>query len=412
MQAVGGSAIKVVSIFAIQKILAVLLGPSGLALVSQFQNFMGAGVALSSAGINTGVTKYTAEYNKYSKTQFLALLGSTKTITLVSSLLVNSLIFIFNHELSNYLFGNQTYAVAIAWSTISIFLFSINELITSFLTGLKEIGKVNIGSIFRALATVLIAGILAYLEGVKGAIFGVMLVQVVSFFVYLYLLARSKGIMLSHFKQPLDRIVSGKLLRYTGVAVVSSIVLPIVNIQIRNHITTHLSLLDAGIWDGLNKLSAGYMGMVSTVISLYYLPRISELQAKGSIVKELKNGVILFAGLIAVGLLIFFVFADFFIELLFSAEFHSMKAILIPFFIGEVFKVIFMVLGIALLAKARVGEYVFLQTLFVVLNYVLAYFLILEFDLIGASYAHLIRTFLRGVVTFVLVYSFLKRYEP
>ena len=45
------------------KIVAVYLGPAGIALLGQFQNFSQMVMSLASVGINTGITKYTAEYN-------------------------------------------------------------------------------------------------------------------------------------------------------------------------------------------------------------------------------------------------------------------------------------------------------------------------------------------------------------
>ena len=54
--------IKMLTILGINKILAVYVGPTGYAALGQFQNAVQMITTFGSGAINTGVTKYTAEY--------------------------------------------------------------------------------------------------------------------------------------------------------------------------------------------------------------------------------------------------------------------------------------------------------------------------------------------------------------
>ena len=54
--------IKVIAGFVSIKIVAVYVGPSGLALMGQMQNFISMMSGIASAGVNSGVVKYTAEH--------------------------------------------------------------------------------------------------------------------------------------------------------------------------------------------------------------------------------------------------------------------------------------------------------------------------------------------------------------
>ena len=401
------SIFNIVSSFIIQKVFAVAVGPSGLALINQFQNFLTIGLNLSSGGINTGVTKYTSEYNNHNKNAFRELLSTSKSITLLFSLIVNVLIFVFSDFLAIKFFQSIEYTSIIKYATICILFFSANELITSLLTGINEINKVVKGSIFRAFISLILSGTLAYFFGVKGAMYGIGTVQIIAFIYYFYLIYTSDKINLSLFKEKFNKKISTNLFKYSLVALVSAVLVPFVSILVRNHISEVLTLNEAGIWDALNKLSIGYMALVSTTVSLYYLPKISSLDDKKQISSELKKGILMFSLIISFGILFFWIFSDFFIILLFSEDFLQMNDILLPYFIGDIFKVTFMIGGITLLAKAKIKDFVFIQIVFSILNYVFAYFLINQFDLIGASYAHLLRTFLRAVVTFFFVYKFL-----
>ena len=56
------SIIRAIAGFVSVKIVAIYIGPSGLALMGQMQNFISMMSSIASAGINNGVVKYTAEY--------------------------------------------------------------------------------------------------------------------------------------------------------------------------------------------------------------------------------------------------------------------------------------------------------------------------------------------------------------
>ena len=46
------------------KVVASIIGPAGVALVGQLNNFTSIAMTVSSGGINSGITKYIAEYKE------------------------------------------------------------------------------------------------------------------------------------------------------------------------------------------------------------------------------------------------------------------------------------------------------------------------------------------------------------
>ena len=58
------TAIKILLGIISNKIVAVILGPSGVALLGQLSNFISISSTVSTLGITSGVTKYTAEYGQ------------------------------------------------------------------------------------------------------------------------------------------------------------------------------------------------------------------------------------------------------------------------------------------------------------------------------------------------------------
>ena len=53
--------VKLSSVLVINKAIALYVGPSGLAVLGQFQNMLQLAMTASQGAINAGVTKYTAE---------------------------------------------------------------------------------------------------------------------------------------------------------------------------------------------------------------------------------------------------------------------------------------------------------------------------------------------------------------
>lgn len=53
---------------------------------------------------------------------------------------------------------------------------------------------------------------------------------------------------------------------------------PVSFIIIRNYITDTLSMEHAGYWQGLTKISDTYLMFITMSLSVYYLPRLSEIK--------------------------------------------------------------------------------------------------------------------------------------
>ena len=115
--------VKMATAFFTGKIIATYIGPSGFAFLGQFQNFINIATSFSSAGINSGITKYIAEFsddedkkNNYISTSFF--------ITICSSLIIGLFIFLFSDQLANYLLKNPAYSYIFKLFSFSSISFS------------------------------------------------------------------------------------------------------------------------------------------------------------------------------------------------------------------------------------------------------------------------------------------------
>ena len=98
--------IKMLTLLGLNKILAIYVGPSGYAALGQFQNAVGMITTFASGAINTGVTKYTAEYYDDEERQ-QEVWRTAGTIALTGSLLTSVLVILLNKQLATW-FLNDT----------------------------------------------------------------------------------------------------------------------------------------------------------------------------------------------------------------------------------------------------------------------------------------------------------------
>lgn len=67
-------------------------------------------------------------------------------------------------------------------------------------------------------------------------------------------------------------------------ALTSALCVPLSQILIRSHTSNKFGVQYAGYWQAMIRLSGAYLMLVTTTLSTYYLPRLSELK---SIKKEI-----------------------------------------------------------------------------------------------------------------------------
>ena len=99
---------KLLSTFISAKILAIVTGPDGVALLGQLNNGGMIMYTLASAAINVGVTKYIAQYH-YDKSKQQTIINTSFKVTLICSFVVTLLVFFFSAQIGYYLFKAYTY---------------------------------------------------------------------------------------------------------------------------------------------------------------------------------------------------------------------------------------------------------------------------------------------------------------
>ena len=398
--------IKLIAGFVINKVIAIYVGPSGLAVVGQLQNFMSIITTFSNGAITNGIVKYIAEYQTIEQKQ--KIFSSSIVISLICSLIISIFLFVFSDYLSELILKDVQYSSVFIIFGATIFLFALNMVLISILNGQKEIKKYVLVNIAGSIFSLVFTSILIMQLNLMGALYAMVLNQSVMFFVTLAFVIKSSWFKLEYFKQGLDKESLSKLSKYSLMAIVSALTVPVSHLIIREYIGENLGWDSAGYWQGIWYISTMYLMLVTTTLGVYYLPRLSEIQDNKELRKEIFSGYKIIMPIVILVSLIIFLLKEYVILIAFSKDFMPMMELFAWQLIGDVIKIASWLLGYLLVAKAMTKVFIYTEVLFSALFVGLSILFVDKFGLVGITYAYSLNYFLHLIM---MIFIFRKRFE-
>jgi polysaccharide transporter, PST family len=379
--------VRILTLLGLNKILALYVGPAGYAVIGQFQNAVQMITALASGAINTGVTKYTAEYHEDEDRQ-RTVWRTAGTIALAGSLLAAILVILFNRTLAAWFLQDAGLGSVFIWFAAALVFFVFNTLLLAILNGKKEIKRFVIANIAGSLFALCVTATMAIKFGIYGALVALAIYQSLSFFITLLLTYRSAWFRLDYLFGRIDPKVARNLAKYTAMALTSAVCVPLSHILIRNHLGAALGWNFAGYWEAMWRLSGAYLMLVTTTLSVYYLPRLSELRELRDIKLEIIQGYKIILPVAVACATTMYVLRDPIIRLLFSAEFTPMAQLFGWQMAGDTLKIGSWILAYLMLGKAMMKLFVVSEVAFAVLFVLLTVRFVEAFGFQGVAMAH------------------------
>lgn len=395
-------AVRIGTGLVLNKIFAIHVGPQGFAAVGQLQNFIAMVTTFASGAVNTGVTKYTAEYHDQPgrKEQLFRTSG---TLTIIGSLIVGLMLIVFSTHINHWLFGQNDYREVLIWLAVCLLLISLNALLLAVLAGMKEVRRYVLANIASSLLGLIASGTLAWMFGLRGALIALSLGQALAFFATVFLCRRLSWCRLSMLWGRIDKPTVRILSRFVAMALVSALVAPATQMLIRSDLIVTSGAAYAGYWDAMNKISTMYLTLMTTTLSLYYLPRISEVRDDSILRKEIWSAFKLIVPLTASLSIAIYCLREPVVGILFSRDFHSMTQLFGWQMVGDVIKISSWLLGYVLVGKAMMKLFIFTEIFFSATLYGLTYWATREFGFIGAAMAYALNYAMYFVAVYFIV---------
>ena len=345
--------IKAFVTFATSKIIALYTGPVGLALIEQFQNFVQIIRTFSGSLIQFGVIKYVAEH-KENEVVKSRILSSAAIFCIVVSVLLGCLLIIYSTEIAQIILQSPYYANAIKIFAISIILFSLNSFFLAILNGEQEIKKLVSCNIANTIISFLLTTYLIIYYGIYGGFIALVCNQSIVFFFTLFLLLRCQWFSLRTFFKGIDLDSLSKLITYAFITIISTLVVPLSQIIVRNYVAQSFSWEEAGYWQGMMKLSNNYFILVYSTLGVYYLPKLAGIQLVSELKKEIFSCYRFLLPLAILVTCILFIFRKQIVIIFFSTQFLPMLFMFKYQLIGDVARIGAWILSYIMIAKKLV----------------------------------------------------------
>jgi PST family polysaccharide transporter len=391
--------------FFMAKVIAVKLGPEGLGIIGQLNSFVLIIMTLSTGAITNGVVKFIAEYNNDKEKQ-KKVINAALSITLFCTLLISIVVGLGAKYWSAFIFNGQTsFSGVFVVFGFTIVFYSSFTLYTSVLNGFQQYQKFNTINIVTSIVGLLFSLVLINYFGISGALYATVTYQSVVFFVILAHNKKNGWFNIKELFDLRDLSVYKSLIGFSVMSLVSTICVPYVQILIRKYINDVSGPIQMGFYEGITRISILYLTVITTTLSVYYLPRLSELKGKNELKSEIRNGYKIIIPSLLVFVLIIFMLKNVIIKLAFSSSFNAMSDYFLPQLIGDVFKISSWLLAFLMLAKAMTRLFIITEIIFSISLYVMTILLVDKYGAIGAIYAYDLNFF---IYLLLMVYLFRK----
>lgn len=398
-------AVKVAALILLNKVLATYVGSVGYAMIGQFQNILTIVSSIAAGGIiSTGVVKATAEYFDNNNKQY-AVWRTAGRCSLITSLSAAVVLINFRDQISSLLFHRDDVSKNFIILALTLPIVAANNLLIAVINGKKDVKILVLSNISSSVLGLIFTGTLVYNLGVDGVFLSLILTPSLSLITTLILVRNKTWFKIKNFFGKIEINLLRELSGFGLMSLTSALVVPATHVLIRNILISKVGLSSAGIWQASWKMSEIYLMLVTSTMSVYYLPRIAEIRTAEILKCEICKMYRVILPATAVGAVGIFFLRDQIIEIFFTREFMPMRDLFGWQLFGDVIKIGSWVLGYIVLGRSMVRIFVVTEIAFAILFVILGWVCISNYGVVGASVAYLINYLLYWLCMFYIVKS-------
>lgn len=392
---------KIIAGFLTSKAIALFVGAEGLALIGNLRDFLRSAQSVATLGFYNGLVKYIAEF-KNNTIELSKTISTIFYVGFISTIIVSSLCYFNADYINDSIFSYYNdYAYVIKIVAIALPFYALNMFTFGILNGFSKYKILIIINIIGQILGLSVTILLIYKERIDGALISVAIAESLIFLITLVGVANQRSLI------PLVKVKSisfsylKKLSSFSIMAIFSAILLPMVAIAIRSYIidSNEVSgMQDAGHWEAMNRISKYYLMFVSSLLTLYILPRFSEIDNIKEFRAEVFNFYKTIIPIFGAGLLLIYLLRHFIITLVFTKEeFAPVADLFLWQLLGDFVKVLSIVIAYQFLAKKMFWHYIITEAFSVLTLYFTSVYFIDIYGVKGANMAHF--------ATYVLYYG-------
>ena len=384
--------LKLIFGFITSKALALFVGANGMAYVGNFRAFLNVLENFSLLGIQNAVVKYVSEF-QHDKLKLKSVLATFGILLLTSSIAISFFLILGADYLSKQIFNHSEIYSFVFYSIAVVFpLYIFSTFCISVVNGFQEYKNVIYIQIISSAIALIFSVFFIYYYSTIGALVSLIFAPIFVFFVSLFYLKKHIRFWDVLSVEFFDFKVVKNLSEYVLMALVSGVLGSFVLLEIRADIVAITGLQQAGIYEGLQRISSYYLLFVSSIMAIYFYPKLAETNSnsKEIVLHYLKTIIPLFT----IGLVIIYFLRELIIQVLFSFEFESMESLFLWQLIGDVLKATSLIFGTILIAKKQTKVFIIIEIISLSIMYFSTNWMLHSFGINGIVMAHTITYFM------------------
>lgn len=374
--------VRILSGLITTKVMALQIGPGGVALLGQFSNFHGLLCALTTCTTSQGLIRHSAQ-DPVGSNAFASAMSTGLKMTLSAAALVGVVTMLFSQTLADRLLHSPDYWPYLTLAGLTLVFHGASVVVFTILIGQQDTGTYTRIMIAQGLVSSAFSIAGALLAGLKGVFAGMALSVPLALVMGLWMVRHKPWCQQQNFASPYSSAIAKGFLGFGIMSVATAVSTPVALIFVRDLLIGATNLETAGHWQATWRISEIYLGLLVTTIGLYLIPKLSAAKNdKALYVVELKRVLLLVVALCTFVSVTLIFGGHWIVRLLYSAAFDPMQALFPLQLAGDFFKALCMVLNTVLIACVQVRQQIFGEVFFATLFVLAAY---LWVDIAGVS---------------------------
>lgn len=373
------------------KILAVLLGPSGVGIIGLYTSITDlvgtfAGMGVGSSGVRQiAEAAGTCDDDRIARTTITLrraalILGAAGAVTLV----------VCAYPLSLITFGNSSHTWALAFLAVTIFFGAVSSGQAALIQGMRRVSHLAALSVLGALFGTLFSIPFVFFWGQQGIVPFLIATSAASIGTSWWFARKIKVTRIVMPWKDIWREARG-LLNLGIVFMVTGVMTAGTMYAVQVIVVRNLGLDAAGLFQAAATLSTLYIGVILTAMGADFYPRLTAVASDDITVNRLVNEQAEVGLLLALpGIVFTLAFAPLIFQIFYSAKFLAANDVLRWYILGIFLRVICWPLAFIILAKGKGVLFFWTETIANGLHIGLAWWGVLFFGLAGAGIAFFI----------------------
>lgn len=381
---------RIISGVITSKAIAIFIGAEGLALVGNLRNFVTSAHTIATLGFYKGVVNYVSEF-KENLVRLSKTLSTVYYTGFVSTILVTILCYFKAEAINTIIFPNyNNYVHVIKIFAIVLPFYALNMFTFSIMNGFAKYKILIIINIIGQILSLSIALLLIYQNKLDGALISVAISESIIFLITLVGIINRRSLIPLIDINNVSLLYLKKLGSYSGMALFSVVILPLVILVIRSYIIESIGYKEAGMWEAMMRISKYYLMFISSIMALYIIPKFSGINDVKAFKREI---VLLYKTIIpylVIGLVLIYVLKSIIIRVVFTDEFLPVEDLFFWQLLGDFIKVLSMIIAYQFLAKKMFWHYIITEAFLVLMLYITSIYFIKIYGVEGAVIGHFV----------------------